>query len=48
MGASGMNAKKKDKRRRHAESRKIRREAAATVAESRPQPRRPSANKAGA
>lgn len=40
MGAQGKNAKKKEKRRRHASSRKISRDAAATVVEGRPQPRR--------
>ena len=40
MGASGMNAKKKDKRRRHAKSRKAAREAVAASTESRPQPPR--------
>jgi hypothetical protein len=43
MGAQGKNAKKKEKRRRHASSRKISREAAATAVEGRPQPRRDTA-----
>jgi|GEM_PF-3058293 hypothetical protein len=42
MGASGMNAKRKQKRRRHAETRKKSAEKLAGVAESRPQPRRPA------
>ncbi len=42
MGASGMNAKRKQKRRRHAETRKKSREKLASVTEgqSRPQPAR--------
>ena len=41
MGASGMNAKKKQKRRRHAETRKKSREKLAAVTGARPQaPRR--------
>lgn len=41
MGAMGMNAKKKDKRRRHAKTRKASREVMAANAESRQQqPRR--------
>ena len=47
MGASGMNAKKKQKRRRHAEARKKRTERMASTTESRPAPRR-AAPKAGA
>jgi len=42
MAARRGNAKKKDKRRRHAKSRKIASEAAATLASSRAQPRRPT------
>jgi hypothetical protein len=40
MGAMGMNAKKKDKRRRHAKARKAAREAIAATAAERPQPAR--------
>lgn len=40
MGASGKSAKRKDRRRRHAKSRKIKREDAAAVVESRQPPRR--------
>ena len=47
MGASGMNAKKKQKRRRHAETRKKRAERMASTTESRPQPARRGA-KSGA
>jgi hypothetical protein len=41
MGAAGMNAKRKEKRRRHAKTRKAAAERTAANAESRPQqPRR--------
>jgi len=41
MGAAGMNAKRKDKRRRHAKTRKAARERIEANASSRPQqPRR--------
>jgi hypothetical protein len=41
MGAMGMNARRKDKRRRHAKARKASKEAAAANVESRSQqPRR--------
>ena len=40
MGASGMNAKRKQKRRRHAETRKKSAEKLAGVTQARPQPRR--------
>ena len=42
MGASGMNAKRKQKRRRHAETRKKSAEKLASVSEARPAPRRPA------
>jgi hypothetical protein len=40
MGAMRMNAKRKDRRRRHAKTRKLAREAAAATEESRKQPAR--------
>lgn len=46
MAARGSNARKKDKRRRHAGTRKAQREAAAQIAQDRPQqPRRPTSDK---
>jgi hypothetical protein len=45
MAARGSNARKKDKRRRHAGTRKAQREAAALVTQERPQPRRPTSEK---
>jgi hypothetical protein len=47
MAARGSNARKKDKRRRHAKSRKAAAETIAQNAQDRPQPRRPTSDKAG-
>jgi hypothetical protein len=43
MAARGKNAKKKDKRRRHANTRKLEREASAANAPFRAEPRRAAA-----
>jgi hypothetical protein len=45
MAARGSNARKKEKRRRHAKTRKAQREAAAQVIQERPQGRRAAAEK---
>jgi hypothetical protein len=47
MAARGSNARRKDKRRRHAGTRKKAVEAAAALAQERPQPRRPTGKTAG-
>lgn len=47
MGAMGMNAKRKEKRRRHAKARKAAREATAVSAAERPQPARRAAAQSG-
>jgi hypothetical protein len=45
MAARGKNAKKKSKRRRHAGTRKLQREASAAGAQSRSAPRRAMGNR---